>query len=112
MPNSETKRPARMSQLCQGSCDPCQTFPRRIDESILAIGGNLLAGERLSSATLTLMEVTVFLVGRGLAKTAVRGAAVVLNVAETLYDGRKQPFVYVPCREGSLAEIGLFVRVV
>lgn len=22
MPNSETKRPERMSQLCQGSCDP------------------------------------------------------------------------------------------
>ena len=27
IPNSETKRPARMSQLCQGSCEPCHTFP-------------------------------------------------------------------------------------
>jgi len=27
IPNSDTKRPARMSQLCHGSCEPCHTFP-------------------------------------------------------------------------------------
>jgi hypothetical protein len=28
MPNSETKRPARISHLCHDSWDPCQTFPK------------------------------------------------------------------------------------
>ena len=32
IPNSETNRPARMSQLCHGSCEPCQTFPARVSE--------------------------------------------------------------------------------
>jgi hypothetical protein len=33
IPNSDTNRPARISQLCHGSCVPCHTFPTAIQDT-------------------------------------------------------------------------------
>jgi hypothetical protein len=104
IPNSETKRPDRISQLCQGSWVPCQTFPERQKLS------NLFSHRRKSF--LTLMKISIVPVRRSLSMTAVRRSPMIMDITKFVYHFWQNPFVNISSREISLAKISCFVRIV
>ena len=94
-----------MSQLCQGSCEPCQTFPDAV--------------QRISNSpachptyALTLMKITVLLIRSLLSEPAVRRAAVVVNVTQPPDDRRQKALVNVTRWEVRVAEVRLLIVVV
>ena len=97
-----------MSQLCQGSCEPCHTFPNAHVCRVRIAQREAVSGRRRR----TLVEVAVLLVGRDLAKATVRRTAVVVDVAVLGYDLGQQTLVNVTGGEGGVAEVRLFVGVV
>lgn len=59
-----------------------------------------------------LVQIPVSLVRRRFATPTVRRAAMVMDVGMLLHDGRQDPFIDMPRREGGLAEIRLLVGVI
>ena len=102
IPNSDTKRPARISQLCHGSCEPCHTFPSIISARSM----------EKKSTWHTLVNVSKCFICCRFAMSTVWGTTVVEDVGMGPNDLWKHIFVYIPGREVSLAEITCFIGVI
>lgn len=95
MPNSDTNRPAKISQFCQGSCEPCQTFP----------ASKVKKKNMYCCAGLALVNISECCVGCGLSLPTVWRCAMIMNVGMLFDDFRQCSLVDITSREVGIPEV-------